>query len=149
LDPTEWEFMHQHTILGERILNAAPALRPVARLVRSSHERWDGSGYPDRLAGEEIPLGARIVAVCDAYEAMTADRSYRRALSHQIAIAELRANAGTQFDPAVVDAFVAAVDTSNRRERDATRHAITDAAAHIRALLHPPTVSAAAPTTTE
>ena len=73
--------MRQHTILGERILNAAPALRPVARLVRSTHERWDGTGYPDRLTGAEIPRGSRIVAVCDAYEAMTADRAYRSALT--------------------------------------------------------------------
>ena len=77
LDESEWEFMRQHTILGERILNAAPALRPVARLVRATHERWDGGGYPDGLAGEQIPLGARIIAVCDAYEAMIADRAYR------------------------------------------------------------------------
>ena len=77
LDADEWEFMRQHTILGERILNAAAALRPVAQLVRSSHERWDGTGYPDRLQGEETPLGSRIIAVCDAYEAMTADRAYR------------------------------------------------------------------------
>ena len=68
--------MRQHTIIGERILNAAPALRPVARLVRSSHERWDGAGYPDRLTGEAIPLGSRIIAVCDAYDAMISERSY-------------------------------------------------------------------------
>ena len=79
LDATEWELMHQHTILGERILNAAPALRPVARIVRSTHERWDGTGYPDGLRGAEIPPRARIVAVCDAYEAMTSDRAYRAA----------------------------------------------------------------------
>ena len=79
LDATEWELMHQHTILGERILNAAPALRPVARIVRSTHERWDGPGYPDGLRGAEIPLAARIVAVCDAYDAMTTDRAYSAA----------------------------------------------------------------------
>src|SRR3954454_2643904 len=98
LDPDEWEFMRQHTILGERILNAAPALRPVARLVRSSHERWDGTGYPDGLRGDAIPLGSRIVAACDAYEAMTADRSYSPSLSPAEAAEELRAGAGTQFD---------------------------------------------------
>ena len=81
LDEAEWSFMRRHTIIGERILLSAPALRPVARLVRSSHERWDGGGYPDGLAGEEIPLGARIVAVCDAFDAMTTDRPYRRARS--------------------------------------------------------------------
>ena len=75
LDAGEWEFIHQHTILGERILSAAPALRPVAKIVRASHERWDGRGYPDGLRGEEIPLAARIVAVCDAYEAITSERT--------------------------------------------------------------------------
>ena len=100
LDATEWELMHQHTILGERILNAAPALRPVARIVRSTHERWDGTGYPDGLRGAEIPPAARIVAVCDAYEAMTSDRAYRAAIGHEAACQELRDMAGTQFDPA-------------------------------------------------
>ncbi|HLB21868.1 MAG TPA: HD domain-containing phosphohydrolase, partial [Solirubrobacteraceae bacterium] len=76
LTDSEWRLMRQHTIIGERILNAAPALRPVARLVRSSHERWDGGGYPDGLAGEAIPLGARIVFACDAWDAMTCDRGY-------------------------------------------------------------------------
>ena len=71
LDPVEWSFMRRHPLIGERILLAAPALRPVARLVRSSHERWDGGGYPDGLTGDEIPLGARVVAVCDAFDAMT------------------------------------------------------------------------------
>ncbi len=97
--------MRQHPVIGERILNAAPALRPVAKLVRASHERWDGSGYPDGLAGTEIPLGARIVAVCDAFEAMTSDRVYQRARTRDEAMSELRRGAGTQFDPVVVDAL--------------------------------------------
>jgi diguanylate cyclase (GGDEF)-like protein len=105
LDPIEWSFMRRHPLIGERILMAAPALRPVARLVRSSHERWDGSGYPDGLHGEEIPLGARVVAVCDAFDAMTNERPYREPVSDPDAIAELRRCAGTQFDPVVVDAF--------------------------------------------
>ena len=105
LDPVEWSFMRRHPLIGERILLSAPALRPVARLVRSSHERWDGGGYPDGLAGEDIPLGARIVAVCDAFDAMTTDRSYRSRVSEAAALAELRANAGTQFDPKVVKTF--------------------------------------------
>ena len=105
LTDDEWTFMRRHTIIGERILGAAPALRPVARLVRASHESWDGSGYPDSLAGEDIPLGARIVAVCDAYHAMTSDRPYRDAMLPAEAIAELRACAGAQFDPMVVKAF--------------------------------------------
>ena len=102
----EWAFMRRHTILGERILNGAAAMRPVARLVRSTHERFDGTGYPDGLKGAEIPLGARIVAVCDAYGAMISDRPYRAAMTREQACHELRAAAGTQFDPRVVEAFV-------------------------------------------
>ncbi len=109
LDAEEWRFMSRHTILGERILTAAAALRPVARLVRSSHERFDGNGYPDGLCGEGIPLGARIIFVCDAFDAMTSDRSYSTAIPVADAIAELQACAGTQFDPRVVDAFVASL----------------------------------------
>jgi diguanylate cyclase (GGDEF)-like protein len=111
LDADEWQFMRQHTILGERILSAAAALRPVALLVRSSHERWDGQGYPDGLSGIAIPRGARIIAVCDAYEAMTSDRPYRPALAREAACAELRATAGTQFDPEVVETFIQETDS--------------------------------------
>ncbi|MBV9802051.1 MAG: diguanylate cyclase [Solirubrobacterales bacterium] len=132
LSDSEWEFVRNHTLLGERILHGAPALRPIARLVRASHERWDGSGYPDRLRGEEIPLGARIVSVCDAYEAMISDRAYRAAVPHEVACQELRRCAGAQFDPAVVDAFLAVVeDDSEEGASDATR----TAAAHVRTLL--------------
>ncbi|MGZ4183786.1 MAG: HD domain-containing phosphohydrolase [Solirubrobacteraceae bacterium] len=116
LDAGEWEFIHQHTILGERILSAAPALRPVAKIVRASHERWDGRGYPDGLGGEDIPLAARIVAVCDAYEAITGERCYRPARSHEEARSVLLEEAGHQFDPIVVDAFLAELD---RPEPDA------------------------------
>jgi two-component system, cell cycle response regulator len=105
LDPVEWSFMRRHPLIGERILLAAPALRPVARLVRSSHERWDGTGYPDGLSGDEIPLGARVVAVCDAFDAMTGARPYREPVPEAEAVDELRRCAGTQFDPMVVDAF--------------------------------------------
>jgi diguanylate cyclase (GGDEF)-like protein len=108
LDPAEWEFIRRHTIIGERIVAAAPALRPVAALVRSSHERWDGTGYPDNLRGEEIPLGARIVAVCDAFDAMIANRPYRAGVEATLALDELTRCAGTQFDPAVTEAFGAA-----------------------------------------
>jgi two-component system cell cycle response regulator len=104
----EWTFMRRHTLVGERILAAAPALAPVAHLVRASHERWDGGGYPDGTAGTAIPLGSRIVAVCDAFDAMISDRPYARAKTPEEAIAELRRSAGTQFDPAVVEAFAAA-----------------------------------------
>ena len=107
LDASEWEFMRRHTIIGERILAAAPALLDVARLVRSSHERYDGDGYPDRLAGDEIPLGSRVIAVCDAWDAMVTDRPYRRAMSRAEALAELERCAGDQFDPEVVRAFKA------------------------------------------
>jgi two-component system cell cycle response regulator len=109
LDDAEWAVMHQHTIHGEQLLAGIPALATAARLVRSSHERWDGAGYPDRLAGDAIPVGARIIAVCDAYDAIVTDRPYRRGASAAEAIAELRRCAGSQFDPAVVEAFVAVV----------------------------------------
>jgi HD-GYP domain-containing protein (c-di-GMP phosphodiesterase class II) len=139
LDPDEWEFMRQHTILGERILNAAPALRPVARIVRATHERWDGTGYPDGLAGESIPLSARIVAVCDAYEAMVTDRAYRRALGHDAACGELRRESGRQFDPLVVEAFLAELETVGAEpvERPETPEArvLEDVTAHLRELL--------------
>jgi two-component system, cell cycle response regulator len=105
LDDVEWRIMRQHTLVGERILAAAPALKGVARLVRLSHERWDGTGYPDALTADEIPIGARIIAVCDTYDAMTSERAYATARSHDDAIAELRRCAGGQLDPAVVDAF--------------------------------------------
>jgi len=108
LDEAEWEFIRRHTIIGERIVAAAPALRPVAALVRSSHERWDGAGYPDALVGEDIPLGARIVSVCDAFDAMVADRPYRAGMDAADALAELERCSGSQFDPAVVAAFAAA-----------------------------------------
>ena len=99
LDPVEWSFMRRHPLIGERILLAAPALRPVARLVRSSHERWDGGGYPDGLRGDEIPLGARVVAVCDAFDAMTTERPYREPMPEAEAIAELRALRGHAVRP--------------------------------------------------
>ncbi len=103
LTDDDWRLVRQHTLVGQRILAGAPALRTVGEIVRSSHERWDGSGYPDQLAAEQIPLAARIIAVCDAYSAMTSERAYRPALPHHQAIAELHANAGTQFDPRLVD----------------------------------------------
>ncbi len=105
LDADEWELMRRHTLIGERILQGAPSLAGAGRLVRSSHERWDGQGYPDGLAGEAIPLGARIIAVCDAFDAMTTDRPYRSAIPVDDALDELRRCAGTQFDPAVVAVF--------------------------------------------
>ncbi|HEY1509824.1 MAG TPA: diguanylate cyclase [Solirubrobacteraceae bacterium] len=128
LTEEEWELMRRHTVIGEQIMSASPALDDVRPLVRSSHERWDGGGYPDRLAGEDIPLGARIVAVCDSYHAMTTDRSYRKALSVEIALDELRACAGSQFDPAIVDAFLRLMDTRSESVRT-QRNAGSDTAA--------------------
>jgi two-component system, cell cycle response regulator len=112
LDDEEWAFMRRHTTIGERILLADPDLAFVAPVARSHHERWDGAGYPDGKAGKEIPLAARIVAVCDAYEAMIGDRPYREPLSRAEALAELRHCAGGQFDPRVVEAFCAIFDDS-------------------------------------
>ena len=102
LDPDEWALMRRHAELGAGMIERVPGLEPVAPLVRSHHERWDGCGYPDGLRAEQIPLASRVVAACDAFQAMTADRPYRAALSVDAALAELTAGAGTQFDPAVV-----------------------------------------------
>ena len=115
LDPYEWEFMRSHTLIGQRILEGAPALRDVAGLVRASHEHFDGTGYPDGLRGEDIPAGARIIAVCDAFDAMTRHRVYQPAVPAEAALAELRRCAGTQFDPAVVQAFAEAHEAARRR----------------------------------
>jgi diguanylate cyclase (GGDEF)-like protein len=109
LDRAEWAFIERHTIVGERILAASPVLRAVGEIVRATHERWDGTGYPDRLRGEQIPLEARIVAACDAFSAMTTDRPYRAAVSNEEALAELRRCAGSQFDPQVAEALCALV----------------------------------------
>jgi diguanylate cyclase (GGDEF)-like protein len=106
LSEREWETMRQHPAIGERILRAIPGLGAVARIVRHEHERWDGKGYPDNLAGAAIPVGSRIILACDAYHAMTSDRPYRKAMQHAEAMAELTGNAGTQFDPEVVQALV-------------------------------------------
>jgi diguanylate cyclase (GGDEF)-like protein len=109
LDETELGFIRKHTLVGERILAAAPALESVAKVVRASHESWDGSGYPDGLAGESIPLAARIVAVCDAFHAMTSERPYQASVPAEGALAELQRCAGRHFDPAVVEALSAEV----------------------------------------
>ena len=121
--------MRRHTLIGERILAAAPALGPVARLVRSSHERWDGDGYPDGSAGEDIPLGARIVAVCDAFDAMIVRPPLPRGAQPAAeALAELRRCAGTQFDPDVVAAFAAVLAADGRADELTLRLARTQLA---------------------
>ena len=97
--------MRRHPLIGERIVLAAPALAQTGPLIRSSHERVDGHGYPDGLAGTEIPLGSRIIAVCDAFDAMTSDRIYRPSIDVDAALDELKRHAGTQFDATIVDAF--------------------------------------------
>jgi diguanylate cyclase (GGDEF)-like protein len=114
LSEDDWVFIHRHTLVGQRILAVAPMLSRVGEIVRATHERWDGGGYPDRLEGEEIPLAARIIMVCDAYTAMTADRSYRRRIEPCEAIEELRRCAGTQFDPEIVPLLVAALLAQER-----------------------------------
>jgi two-component system, cell cycle response regulator len=122
LTDEEWDLMRTHTIVGERILGAAPALADAATIVRSTHERYDGWGYPDALAADAIPLGARIIAVCDAYDAMVSPRPYRTPVSHAEAIEELDRCSGTQFDPRVVEAFKA----THARRPSADDLALTD-----------------------
>ncbi len=118
LDADEWSFMRAHTIIGERIIRAAPSLADVADLVRASHERLDASGYPDGIGGEAIPLGARIIAVCDAFDAMISPRPYREPVTISEALQELRHCRGSQFDPRIVDAFCALIDARTTRRTD-------------------------------
>lgn len=125
LTPEERALIETHTITGEAMLdNVGGLLAEVGKVVRSCHERWDGAGYPDGLAGEAIPVEARIVACCDAFNAMTTDRSYRRALPLELAIEELRANRGSQFDPQVVDCLL-----KLQEEADATARRLADSTA--------------------
>jgi HD-GYP domain-containing protein (c-di-GMP phosphodiesterase class II) len=105
LNDPEWRIVSEHPKIGQVILEQAGALRDAATIVLHHHEWFDGRGYPHGLAGEEIPVGARIVAIADAYEAMVAGRPYRGAISHEAAIAELRRHGGMQFDPHLVEAF--------------------------------------------
>ena len=106
LSEEEWQTMRGHPMIGERIVRSIPGLGAVARIIRHEHERFDGSGYPDGLKGDEIPIGARIVLACDAYHAMTSDRPYHAALSHAEAIRELAEGAGSQFDPQVTEVLI-------------------------------------------
>jgi HD-GYP domain-containing protein (c-di-GMP phosphodiesterase class II) len=119
LDDREWAVMRRHTVVGADLLQQIPFFAAVHPLVRSHHERWDGTGYPDGLSGTHIPVGARILAVCDAYNAMVTDRPYRDALPKAQAVAELRANAGTQFDASVVAALLHTLDDAGDEQRRA------------------------------
>jgi HD-GYP domain-containing protein (c-di-GMP phosphodiesterase class II) len=111
LDDAEWSIMREHPVWGARALEAVPGFRPASRAVRHHHERWDGGGYPDGLLGEDIPIGARVIAVCDAYEAMTATRPYRAALAESEARERIVAGTGSQFDPAAVWGLLDALAT--------------------------------------
>jgi putative nucleotidyltransferase with HDIG domain len=122
LDEREWAVMRRHTVAGEAILRPIADLGDVLPIVRSSHERWDGGGYPDRLAGEAIPLGARIISVCDAFRAMIEPRPYRAARSLAEARQELLDHAATQFDRACVDALLRVLAAQDARERDVPLH---------------------------
>src|SRR5689334_18325307 len=105
LNSEEWTLMRRHTLVGEEILSSVPELADVGRLVRHSHERWDGRGYPDRLMGAEIPLGSRIIFCADAFHAIRCDRPYRPGRSAREALAEIKRCAGSQFDPTVATAL--------------------------------------------
>jgi hypothetical protein len=110
LTAAEWRVMHEHPAIGARIVASIPSLAHLAPAIRAEHERWDGRGYPDGLRGETIPLASRVILACDAFHAMTSDRPYRAKMAVTAAASELRAGAGTQFDPAVVAALLAYVD---------------------------------------
>ena len=116
LDEQEWELMRQHPVVGERIIAGTPGLSHLAPAMRAEHEHWDGGGYPDGLAGEEIPLASRITLACDALNAMTNDRPYRPAMTLQRARQELMAGAGTQFDPRTVQALFDEIEASAGQE---------------------------------
>jgi len=115
LTDEEMEVMRTHTVEGEGMLNRiGGVLEQAGVVVRTHHERWDGNGYPDGLAGEEIPIGARVITACDAFNAMTTDRPYRKAMPAEEAISELHNESGKQFDPQVIDALVEIVETWDR-----------------------------------
>ncbi len=107
--------MARHPVIGAEIIGRIEGLRPIVRWIRHSHEHLAGSGYPDNLMGEAVPSASRILLVADAYDAMTSDRSYRRAMTHQAALAELRRHAGTQFDPECVAALAEHLDGQRAR----------------------------------
>jgi HD-GYP domain-containing protein (c-di-GMP phosphodiesterase class II) len=113
--------MREHPVIGERILVRTPELAAIAPMVRHEHERWDGTGYPDGLKGEAIPVGSRIILACDAYNAMITARPYREPMTRAEAVEELRRSAGTQFDPVVVDALLVELALRERPAATARR----------------------------
>jgi putative nucleotidyltransferase with HDIG domain len=120
LDADEWVLVRTHTLEGQKLLDRVGGfMRDVGVIIRSHHERWDGGGYPDGLAGDQIPLEARIIACCDSWNAMRTDRPYRKALSYEAARAELEVNAGLQFDPRVVQTMLEIVSTTDTKPRGA------------------------------
>jgi HD-GYP domain-containing protein (c-di-GMP phosphodiesterase class II) len=128
LTESEYDEIKQHVLAGVRMLERIEEFAPVLPLIRSAHERWDGAGYPDGLAGKDIPFGSRVICACDAFHAMVSDRPYRSARSVEEAIEEMIRCAGTQFDPVVVDALVAEIsggevppDDMLRREQPVSR----------------------------
>ena len=122
LDDDEWRIMQSHAEIGGRILGCVKALAPAAALVRAHHERHDGTGYPLGLSGESIPMGSRIIAVCDAYDAMTTQRVYNRPVAPVVAIQRLRDAAGTQFDPMVVEVVCEAIEQLLHERAHAAAH---------------------------
>jgi HD-GYP domain-containing protein (c-di-GMP phosphodiesterase class II) len=139
LDPLEWEFVRRHTIEGEAMLRQVGGkLAGLAPIVRASHERWDGGGYPDGLADQKIPIEARIISACDAYNAMTTDRPYRPALNRSAALAELRRGAGSQFDPRVVVALIKRVEAERETAVTHSPRAQAQAGVPVRSALRRP-----------
>ena len=117
LDPNEWQVIKTHTVEGQKMLERVGGfMQEVGLIVRSHHERWDGEGYPDCLAGEDIPLEARIISCCDTWNAMRSDRPYRPALAHEAAVAEMARCSGSQFDPTIVDALLTVVGSENEEQ---------------------------------
>jgi putative nucleotidyltransferase with HDIG domain len=125
LDPDEWEIMREHSAAGQRILNQIPTLARCSSIVRAHHERWDGLGYPDGLAGETIPFEARVVSVVDAFHAMISDRPYRKAIAPRRALEILQSGRGTQWDPLIVDAMLGLFNTSRAQQAPAQKRAST------------------------
>jgi putative nucleotidyltransferase with HDIG domain len=119
LTSSEWDIVRQHSRLGWEVLSTLNWTGPIAKLVRGHHERWDGTGYPDGLQGEQIDVGARVLAVADALDAMTSDRSYRQGTSFEAARTEIAAGSGTQFDPAIVNIMLMVTESEWRSLRAA------------------------------